>query len=45
MFFISFFIASIAKGEGPTEVSLEANFITSFKPNSFLTSSIGLPGV
>ncbi|MBA7519675.1 hypothetical protein ES705_11762 [subsurface metagenome] len=45
MFSISFFMASIAKGEGPIEVSLEANFMTSFRPNSRLTSSMGLPGI
>jgi len=38
-------MSSIAKDEGPMEVSLEANFIISFKPNSLLTSSIGLPGI
>jgi len=38
-------MASTAKGEGPIEVSLEANLITSSNSNSLLTYSIGLPGI
>ena len=37
-------IALSALGEGPSGFSLEASLITLSRPNSRLTSSIGLPG-